>query len=302
MNQTQQPLARLQNVSRTFGKVRALSDVSLTIEPGEVVALLGPNGAGKTTLVNILLGLIRPDQGEASLFGGDPRAPINVARTGVMLQASGVPDTLKVRELLQMFAGYYPAPLPVNAIARQVGLEGLMNRFYGKLSGGQKQRTLFAIALIGDPQLLFLDEPTVGLDVESRRTLWEQVRNFAAKGRSVLLTTHHLEEADALANRIIVLDRGRIIAQGSNDEIRNVTPGTQVLCRTVIPVGTISGWDEVSKVSTESGKLRILTSQAETTLRKLLDADPNLSRLEVKEAALEDAFLAITGRTERNAA
>src|SRR5690625_3167100 len=163
MIQTRQPLARLDKVSRSFGKVRALSDVSLTINPGEVVALLGPNGAGKTTLVNILLGLARPDRGEASLFGGDPRAPINVARTGVMLQASGVPDTLKVHELLKMFAGYYPAPLPVNEIAGQLNLDGLMNRPYRKLSGGQQPRTLFAIALIGNPKLHFLAEPTVGL-------------------------------------------------------------------------------------------------------------------------------------------
>src|SRR5690606_2161132 len=177
--------------------------VTIRVRPGEVLALLGPNGAGKTTAVSTLLGLLRPDAGAASLFGARPDDMAAKVRIGAMLQISGVPPTLTVREHIESFAAYYPDPLPVEESLELAGLTDVADRQYGRLSGGQKQRVHFALAMVGDPDLLFLDEPTTGLDVESRRDFWRQVREFIGDGRTVILTTHYLEEADALADRIV---------------------------------------------------------------------------------------------------
>jgi len=216
-----QPLpASLINVSRSYGETVALRDVSLSIRPGELVALLGANGAGKTTAVKLLLGLLPPTSGIARVFGADPRDAANRRRTGAMLQVARVPETLKVREHIHLFSSYYPDPLPLAEVIEAAGLAGIENRKFGELSGGQKQRLLFALSICGNPDLLILDEPTVGLDVEARRSLWEQIRKFVARGRSILLTTHYLAEADALANRVIVIDRGAVVAEGTPSEIK----------------------------------------------------------------------------------
>ncbi len=212
--------ARLRGVVKRYGPVTALSEVDLTLQPGETLALLGPNGAGKTTAISTLLGLIKPDAGTATLFGASPRVAANRARVGAMLQVSGVPATLTVAEHIRLFSTYYPRPLPLDETLEMAGLRGLEKRLYGTLSGGQKQRVAFALAICGDPDALVLDEPTSSLDVESRLALWARIRAYVARGRSVLLTTHDLAEADALADRIMVLYGGRIVAEGSAAAIK----------------------------------------------------------------------------------
>jgi ABC-2 type transport system ATP-binding protein len=222
------PVAELRRVTKRYGEVEALRGIDLSLGRGELLALLGPNGAGKTTAVRILLGLAEPTAGDATLFGHHPASPEAKMRRGALLQVAKVPETLKVREHIELFSSYYRNPLPFAETVAAAGLRGIENRLFGDLSGGQKQRVLFALAICGNPELLFLDEPTVGLDVESRRTLWGHIRGFVKRGGSVLLTTHYLEEADALAHRVAVIDRGRIAAEGSPAEIKAQT-GTNVL-------------------------------------------------------------------------
>jgi ABC-2 type transport system ATP-binding protein len=212
--------AHLGRITKAYGSVVALRDLTLSINPGELLALLGANGAGKTTAVRLLLGLAKPDSGMVRVFGADPRDAANRARTGAMLQVAQVPDVLRVREHIHLFSSYYPAPLPLADVIEAAGLQGLEDRKFGALSGGQKQRVLFALSICGNPDLLILDEPTVGLDVEARRALWRQIRAFVARGKSVLLTTHYLAEAEALANRIAVIHRGELLAEGTPVEIK----------------------------------------------------------------------------------
>jgi ABC-2 type transport system ATP-binding protein len=212
--------ASLDHVDSNYGSIVALRDVTLAVEPGETLALLGPNGAGKTTAIRLLLGLQRPSAGTARIFGTDPVQPRNRVRSGAMLQVSNVPATLTVAEHVMLFSSYYPHPLPAAETIWRASLEGLERRRFGQLSGGQKQRLFFALAICGDPDILFLDEPTVGLDIETRQVMWAQIRSFAARGRSVLLTTHYLGEADAVADRIALITRGAIIAQGTPHAIK----------------------------------------------------------------------------------
>jgi ABC-2 type transport system ATP-binding protein len=212
--------ARLSAVSKHYGTTVALRYVDFTINPGELVALLGANGAGKTTAVRLLLGLMPPTSGTVRVFGADPLEPASRARTGAMLQVARVPDTLRVREHIDLFRSYYPAPMPYGEIIEAAGLQGIERKKFGELSGGQKQRVLFALAIAGNPDFLVLDEPSVGLDVEARRALWKQIRAFIAGGRSILLTTHYLAEAEALASRVVVINQGSIVASGTPGEIR----------------------------------------------------------------------------------
>jgi len=217
------PVAELQGVTKNYGAIEALRGIDLAIEPGELVALLGPNGAGKTTAVRILLGLSEPGAGRAAIFGHHPSSRQARLRRGALLQVAKVPETLKVREHIELFSSYYEKPLPLARTIAAAGLAGVENRLFGELSGGQKQRVLFALAICGNPDLLFLDEPTVGLDVASRRALWGHIRAFVQRGGSVLLTTHYIEEAEALANRIAVIHRGAIVAEGSTAQVKEQT-------------------------------------------------------------------------------
>ena len=287
-------VAELLDVSHHYGSVAALTDVSLSLEPGVVTALLGPNGAGKTTAVSLLTGLARPTSGRVRLFGGDPQSLEARRRIGVMLQVSKVPETLTVREHLTLFSSYYAAPLPLPTLLGLAGLAEVANRRYGRLSGGQQQRVLFALAVCGNPELLFLDEPTVGMDVESRRTFWSAVRAFTAAGRAVLLTTHYLDEADALANRVVLLGRGRIVADGTPAAIKAQAAGRQVRCRSTLSQAALRVLPGVVSVTPDGGGMLLATTDADGTLRALVIADPGVCDLDVRGAGLEEAFVALT--------
>jgi ABC-2 type transport system ATP-binding protein len=293
-------VAQLNNVYKNYGNVQALNNVDLHIRAGEVLALLGPNGAGKTTAISLLLGLIRPTKGEVKLFGADPQSLASRARVGVMLQLSGVPETLKVKEHLELYRSYYPHPLSMKEVLGASNLIGLENRLYGKLSGGQKQRVHLALAICGNPDLLFLDEPTTGLDVVSRRGVWEQIRNFTQQGRTIVLTTHHLEEADALANRVVVIHHGTIIADGTPSEVKAKTSGRRIRLVTKLEPAWIEGLQGVTSVRRDGVVLEILASNAEQVVRELLANDSTLTDLEVSTAGLEDAFLALTQTTPQH--
>ena len=290
---TDRRLATMSAVTHRYGNVVALDGLDLEIRAGEVLAVLGPNGAGKTTAINLLLGTLRAQEGTVEVFGRDPGARAARMRRGAMLQASGVPDTLTVAEHLELFSSYYPAPLPVSRLLEMAGLENLRDRRYGKLSGGQKQRVMFALALAGDPQLVFLDEPTTGLDVEARRSLWHEIRELKVAGRTAVLTTHYLEEADALADRIAVIHRGRVVAEGTSAEIKSRAADRSVRCITSVDSGEIAALPGVARVEMSGQHLEILTSRPEDLLRTLLDLDPDLRDLHVSGAGLEDAFLTL---------
>ena len=288
-------IASLRRASKNFGDVQALRQVDFTIRAGELVALLGPNGAGKTTAVKLFLGLAKPTTGTVSVFGGNPMHAEVRTRIGAMLQVAKVPETLRVREHIDLFSSYYPQPLSLAETLTLAGLQEIKDRVFGELSGGQRQRVLFALALCGDPDLLFLDEPTVGLDVESRRVLWEEIRKLIARGKTVLLTTHYLEEADALADRVVVINRGEIIAEGTPAEIKANTAGRRIRCVTSLDIEMVRTLPGVIEVRRDRDAIEISAGVAEPVLRELLMRDAGLSDIEVTSAGLEEAFLALTG-------
>jgi ABC-2 type transport system ATP-binding protein len=294
-------IASLNRASKNFGDVHALRQVNFAVRAGELVALLGPNGAGKTTAVKLFLGLAKPTAGTVSVFGGDPIHAEVRTRIGAMLQVAKVPETLTVREHIDLFSSYYPTPLPLSETLALAGLQEIKDRVFGELSGGQRQRVLFALALCGDPDILFLDEPTVGLDVESRRVLWEEIRKLIARGKTVLLTTHYLEEADALADRVVVINRGDIIAEGTPAQIKTSTAGRRIRCVSSLDIETVRALPGVIEVRRDRDALEIHAAEAEAILRELLMRDTRLSGIEVTSAGLEEAFLALTG-TNNNAA
>ena len=287
-------VAQLRQVSKTFGEVQALRNLDFSVRAGELLALLGPNGAGKTTAVKLFLGLARPTTGSVTVFGGNPVHAEVRTRIGAMLQVAKVPETLRVREHIDLFSTYYPRPLPQAETLAIAGLQEIKDRPFGELSGGQKQRVLFALALCGDPDILFLDEPTVGLDVEARRLLWEQIRKLVERGKTILLTTHYLEEADALADRVAVINRGEIIAEGTPSEIKAKTCGRRIRCVSSLHIQTIRAFPGVVEVRRDRDVYEIRVTEAEPVLRQLFLRDATVSGIEVVGAGLEEAFLALT--------
>lgn len=280
-------------VTKHYGATVALQQLSFSVAPGQLVALLGANGAGKTTAVRLLLGLAKADSGLARVFGDDPREPRTRTRLGAMLQVARVPETLRVGEHIDLFSSYYPDPMPRADVIAAASLHGLEARPFGELSGGQKQRVLFALAICGNPSLLLLDEPTVGLDVESRRAMWEQIRRFQQRGCAILLTTHYLAEADALADRIVVIDKGRVLADGTPDAIKQHGAGKKVRCITRLPIADILTIRGVAGARDAGDAVEIATTDSDAVVRELVMRDASLAGLEVTGAQLEDAFLAL---------
>ncbi|MBL8297741.1 MAG: ABC transporter ATP-binding protein [Rhodanobacteraceae bacterium] len=289
-----QSVAQLIGASKKRGGIKALDQVDLAIAAGEVYALLGSNGAGKTTAISLLLGLLRPDLGQARLFGLPPQDLAARRRIGVMLQSAGLPDTLSVAELLAQTRSYYAQPRSLADVAALAGIESLLDARYAKLSGGQQRRVQFALALCGRPELLFLDEPTVGMDTESRLQFWKTIRELVVGGCAVVLTTHYLEEAEALAQRIGVLAQGRLVAEGSLEAIRARVDQRQIRCVSRMPTEQVRAWPQVSSVQRDGDRLHIVTAEPESVLRELLAADAQLCDIEVHRAGLAEALNTIT--------
>ena len=288
------PLARLREVTKRYGPLAALDRFSLTLRRGEVTALLGPNGAGKTTAVRLLLGLTRPDAGTAEVLGRNPRSSAARTAIGAMLQVANAPDSLSVREQIELFRSYYPRPLATAELLNRTGLAALEHQRFGTLSGGQKRRVLFALAICGDPAVVFLDEPTVGLDIQTRRQVWSEIRALAAAGKAVLLTTHYLEEADALAHRIVLIERGRVARTGTPHEIKHSIATRRIRCRTRLTAAALRELPTVTGVEADRDGVVIYAHEPQRVLRAMLPLDETLSDLEVSAASLEDAFLALT--------
>lgn len=292
-------VVKLVGARKSYGAVEALRGVDIEIHAGEVVGVLGPNGAGKTTSISLMLGLRRPTGGQARLFGLDPRDPRARSRCGVMLQESGLPELLRVREILEVVASFYPRPMAVSAAIAMAGLEEKAGARIDRLSGGQQQRLYYALAVIGDPEVLFLDEPTVGMDVEGRRSFLDGLRAFAAKGKTIVLTTHYLQEADEIAHRVIVIDRGRVIADATPAEIKAQVAGKTVSFNshpTPSP-GLFIGLP-VMGLEILDARVRFLTSEAESVLWALRDRGVAVGDLLVSGADLEDAFVHLTHHSE----
>jgi ABC-2 type transport system ATP-binding protein len=288
------PVAQLVNATKKYGDVEALKGVSLEIADGEVVAMLGPNGAGKTTSISLLLGLRKPTSGKALLFGLNPDDLDARSRVGVMLQESGIPAMLKVREIVDLFRSYYPKPMASDRAIAMAGLEEKANALVKELSGGQRQRLYFALAVCGDPEVLFLDEPTVGMDVEGRRSFIERIAEFANMGRTVVLTTHYLEEADQLAKRVIVIDRGLVIADASPKEIKSKVAGKRVRFKAIALTREELDGLPITTSTITDGSVQLLTNQPEAVLRELFRRGVEIAELEVSGADLEDAFISLT--------
>ncbi len=291
---TQTVLAKLENVAKRYGKLVALKGLNLTVNAGQVLALLGPNGAGKTTAVSLLLNLIEADSGQVSLFGQSAHELSARQRIGVMLQSADLPETLRVSELIALTQSYYPHPRELNELCAMAGIADLLQRSYGKLSGGQQRRVQFALAICAKVEILFLDEPTVGLDIDAREALWRSLRTLVAQGCAVVLTTHYLEEAEALADRVMVIAQGAVIAEGSVEAIRARVALRRIRCVTSLKIADLRQWPEIDSVVQEGEYLTIQTLHAEAVTRRLLQDDAALQQLEIKRAGLAEAFIELT--------
>ena len=282
-------------VTKKYGSLVALDAIDLRIERGENVAILGPNGAGKTTAISLMLGLRNASAGSLSVFGRNPRDPAVRTRIGSMLQCSGLPEYLRVDEALALFRSYYPAPLPTDELLELAGIRETFGTRIARLSGGQVQRLYFALALCGNPELLVLDEPTVGLDVEARRALLATIAGISKSGRTVVMSTHYLEEADAVADRVIVIDRGQIIADGSPSEVKGTVGRKRVSFTSSVAL------DDLRFVRV-GDRYEALTEAPELLLREIFARDMPIENLTVTGATLEEAFVALTSGGKANVA
>jgi len=284
-------IAELKNVEKRYGTVAALEGVDLGVERGELLALLGPNGAGKTTAVNVLLGQRRPDKGTARLFGRNPREPGARQLVGVTPQQTAFPQNLKVREVVDLVQAHYPEPGSGERLLERFGLGELGRRAAGGLSGGQQRRLALALAFAGSPKAVFLDEPTTGVDVEARHNLWTGIRSFVDAGGTVLLTTHYLEEAEALASRIVVIDHGSIVAEGSVAEIT----ASVGLSRVRLRAEHLPELANADRIEAKNGTKVIYTADPDALIQELAAAGVRFEGLEITRAGLEEAFLTLTG-------
>jgi ABC-2 type transport system ATP-binding protein len=285
-------LARADQATRRYGDVTALDRVDLDVRAGEMVGLLGPNGAGKSTLLNLLVGLRRTTAGRVELFGGDPRDPTRRRQLGVTPQETGLPATLRVREVVDFVSAHYPDPVPGPELLDRFGIGALARRQTGGLSGGQKRRLAVALAFVGRPRLVILDEPTTGLDVEARHNLWDAIRSFHAEGGTILLSSHYLEEIEALAHRVVVLGQGRVLADDTVDAIRDIV-GVRRVSLVADDLPPLPG---VLGVEHADGRTHLLTTDADQLVRDLVTAHIAFSGLEIRPTSLEEAFLTLTAR------
>ncbi len=293
------PGIELDSLVKTFRTgetvVQAVRGIDVLVEPGETVALLGPNGAGKSTTIDMLLGLLEPDSGSVEVFGSGPREAVDRGAVGAMLQTGALIRDLSVRELITMMASLYPTPLGVDEVLKLTGIHELADRRTQKLSGGQTQRVRFAIALISNPDLLVLDEPTVAMDVEGRHGFWTTMRDFAARGNTVLFATHYLEEADAYADRVILMANGRIVADGPPNEIKAMV-GTRTI-RTSLPGVELEALERlpgVTRAERQGEAVRLSCADSDAAIRALLDSFPEAKDIEITGAGLEAAFIQLT--------
>ncbi len=286
------PGVLVSGLHKSYGPVQAVRGVDLRIEPGETVALLGPNGAGKSTTIDVVLGLAQPDAGQVSVFGTTPADAVSAGRTGGMLQTGSLIEGLSVRELVTMVASLYPHPLDVGQVLETTGAESFAAQRTTKLSGGQAQRARFALALVGDPDLLVLDEPTAALDVEGRHDFWGSMRDIARNGKTVVFATHYLEEADAYADRIVVMARGRVVADGPATQIKARAGGRTI--RATLPyadLGALRALPGVTGADLRGEAVVLACSDSDSALWALHSAFPDAHDIEVRGAGLEDAFL-----------
>ncbi|HEY8385271.1 MAG TPA: ABC transporter ATP-binding protein [Porticoccaceae bacterium] len=294
---TTPPLLEVQHLRKTYGNLNAVDGVSFAIPPGICFGLLGPNGAGKTTTIEVIEGITPPTSGTI-LYKGKPRDNTFAERCGIQFQATSLPDFLTVREVLILFASFYRRPLPVEDLVVWCELGEFVDREANKLSGGQKQRLLLALALINDPELVFLDEPTTGLDPQSRRRFWELIRDIRQRGKTIVLTTHYMDEAELLCDQLVIMDHGRIVDQGSPRQLLDKhLPHKRV--RIARPDSGIDLIQLAGEVHTVDDELEIVTTSVETTLQQLLAQHVDLSTLRVRNPTLEDLFIKLTGHQLR---
>ena len=285
-------LARTVEVTRRYGDTLALDRVSIDVTAGELVGLLGPNGAGKSTLVSLLTGIRRPTSGLVELCGGDPRLPASRRLLGVTPQETGLPASLRVGEVVDFVRAHYANPMTRDELLERFGLSDLVRRQTGGLSGGQKRRVAVALAFLGRPCIVFLDEPTTGLDVEARRSLWEGIRSFHADGGTIVLTSHYLEEIEALARRVVVIAHGRVIADDTVPAVRGLVAVRRVSLSTSAPLPSLDG---VLNVERDGDRLHLITTDSDQLVRDLVRLEVPFTDLEVRPTSLEEAFLTLTG-------
>jgi ABC-2 type transport system ATP-binding protein len=298
MNQGRHAGVRLTGLAKSYGAVAAVRGVDIGIEPGETVALLGPNGAGKSTTIDMMLGLARPDTGSVSLFGLSPDEAVRAGRVSGMLQTGSLIQHLSVRELVVTIGSLYPDPLDVDTVLRTAGLTEIAGRRTTKLSGGQAQRVRLALALVGNSDLLVLDEPTAGLDVAARQELWDVMRRVTRSGKTVVFATHYLEEADTHADRVVLMSRGRVVADGPVTEVRAMT-GNPVIRATLLDVdpATLASIPGVVSADRRGGAVELTCADSDTALRALLSRYPAALDIEVRRTSLEQVFMELTSES-----
>ncbi|GAB3594015.1 ABC transporter ATP-binding protein [Angustibacter peucedani] len=291
------PALRLRDLHQHFGAVQAVRGIDLEIQRGEVVAFLGPNGAGKTTTIDMVLGLARPTSGTVEVLGGSPQQAVARGEIAAVMQTGGLLKDLTVRETVQMMAALFSYSRPVDEVLARAGIAEIADRRVGKCSGGQQQRLRFALALVPDPELLVLDEPTTGMDVEGRREFWAAIRADAARGRTVVFATHYLDEADAYADRIVLVSRGKVVADGSAAQIKNLASGRTVSATLPdVPEVELAALPGVERVERRGDRVLLRSADSDTVARHLLTATAARD-VEITSSGLEDAFLALTGDT-----
>ena len=294
------PVVSFENVSKHYGQLKAVDGLSLDLRAGETVALLGPNGAGKSTSLDMLLALRKPTSGKIRMFGEDPYHAVKSGNVGAMLQSGGLMPEVTVRELVTLVAGLHPRPVPVGTTLRRAGIADIADQRVDRLSGGQTQRVRFSLAIAGESDLIVLDEPTTAMDVETRQRFWAQMKEEVAEGKTLLFATHYLEEADQAADRILVINRGRLLADGTPEDIKKSAGAKRMSFRLDgVDEAFLLGLPGIVSVETRHGLVHIQTTDSDGTLYAVLDAGYRPSEIEVGSLGLEQAFLAITAEDDQ---